>query len=108
MAHLSISKASISKASIAEQDKKLMDLQEHIENKQKQLKEDYQRMQKDLKHNPHLQVALEEYKSFFAKEKREKEKKIKALSALIQHIESLNGDKNDIIELKREIQLIKK
>lgn len=90
--------------SIAEQDKQLMDIQKRLEQKEAQLKQDYKRLQRDVKHNPYLQVALEEYKTYFAKEKAEKTKKIKALTNLL-HYMTENDDK---IAIKREIINIKR
>jgi len=90
--------------SIAEQDKQLMDIQKRLEQKEAQLKQDYKHLQRDVKQNPYLQVALEEYKTYFAKEKAEKTKKIKALTNLL-HYMTENDDK---IAIKREIMNIKR
>lgn len=98
------SKARQSK-SIAEQDKALMHLQQQLELKEAQLKQDYRRLQRDVKQNPYLQVALEEYKTHFAKEKEEKTKKIKALSTLLKHVKEesdVNAIKREIIQIKRK------
>ena len=95
--------------SIAKQDKKLMDLQAQIERKEAQLKQDYQRLQKDVKQNPYLQVAIDEYKKHLTKTEAEKTQKIKALTALLKHLETIESDDNrDINEIKREIKQIKK
>ena len=69
--------------SIAQQDKELIGLQAQIEQKEAQIKEDYRRLQRDVKHNPLLQAAIDEYKSYFAEQKAEKNKQIKALNALL-------------------------
>lgn len=90
--------------SIAERDKELMQLQQQIELKEAQLKQDYRRLQKVVKQNPYLQVALEEYKTYFHNEKKEKEKKVKALSNLLKHMK----EENDINAIKREIIQIKR
>ena len=90
--------------SIAQRDKELMQLQQQIELKEAQLKQDYRRLQRDVKQNPYLEVALEEYKTHFAKEKLEKEKKVKALSNLLKHMK----EESDINEIKREIIQIKR
>ena len=90
--------------SIAQRDKELMRLQQQIELKEAQLKQDYMRLQRDVKQNPYLQVALAEYKTYFAKEKEEKAKKIKALSNLLKHMK----EESDINEIKREIIQIKR
>jgi hypothetical protein len=94
--------------SIAQRDKELMDLQAQIEDKEAQLKQDYQRLVRDVKQNPYLEVALEEYKAYFAKEKAEKIKKIKALTVLLEHIEANQGDQADAFAIKGEIKRIKK
>ena len=91
--------ASISTASIAQRDKQLMDLQHQIELKEAQLKQDYERLRRDVKHNPYLQVAINEYSTYLKKEKEEKDKKIKALTHLLQYMEK----EEDKIEIKREI-----
>jgi hypothetical protein len=96
------------KTSIAQRDKQLMALHHQIEQKEAQLRQDYQRLQRDVKHNPDLKVAIEEYKTYFAKEKSEKIKKIKALTALLQHIEKNNGEQADKFDIKREITYIKR
>ena len=105
-ASLSTAKASLSTASlsIAQRDKQLMDLQHQIELKEAQLKQDYQRLLRDVKQNPYLQVALDEYNRYFKKEKTEKDRKIKALTDLLQQIEN----KEDQIEIKREIMHYKR
>jgi hypothetical protein len=92
--------------SIAQQDKELMNLQEQLERKETQLKQDYQRLQRDVKHNPYLQVAMDDYKSYFAKQKEEKNKQIKALTALLKHIGTFSSNENDTNDIKREIMSI--
>jgi len=96
--------ANAQKKSIAQRDKELMQLQQQIELKEAQLKQDYRNLQRDVKQNPYLQVALEEYNTFFQNEKKEKEKKVKALSNLLKHVK----DESDINEIKREIIQIKR
>jgi hypothetical protein len=91
--------------SIAEQDKALMHLQQQLELKEAQLKQDYRRLQRDVKQNPYLQVALEEYKTYFAKDKEEKAKKVKALSTLLNYVKEesdVNAIKREIIQIKRK------
>ena len=90
-----------------------MDLHSQIEQKEAQLKEDYRRLQKDVKHNPLLQAALDEYKAYFAQKKTEKNKQIKALNALLKaNAVGANGvgananAYDDQKEIKREIMLI--
>ena len=102
----SISAASISAASLstAQRDKQLMDLQHQIELKEAQLKQDYARIRRDVKQNPYLQVAINEYNTYLNKEKAEKDKKIKALTQLLQYMEN----KEDEIEIKREIMSYKR
>jgi hypothetical protein len=93
--------------SIAHWDQRLLDLQEQIALKENQLKEDYRHLQRDIKHNPHLEAALVEYKDYFAKAKTEKDKQIKALTGLIHSLEKIPNAKSDIIDIKREIKYIK-
>jgi hypothetical protein len=90
--------------SIAQRDKQLMNLQSQIEDKEAQIKQDYSRLKRDVKHNSFLQFALDEYNDYFAQEKAEKLKKIKALTGLLQYMK--NND--DIIDIKREIKYIKR
>ena len=95
----------VGQKSIAQRDKELMALQQQIELKEAQLKKDYLRLQRDVKQNPYLQVALAEYKTYFAKAKEEKEQKIKALSNLLKHMKEesdINAIKREIIQIKRK------
>ena len=92
--------------SIAQRDKDLMDLQAQMEAKETQLKQDYKRLLRDVKHNPYLEAALEEYRVYFEKENADKNKKIKALNVLLAHITENQGDPADINEVKREIHLL--
>jgi hypothetical protein len=103
-ANISVSTANIS---TAQRDKQLMDLQHQIEQKEAQLKQDYQRLLRDVKHNPYLHVAIEEYKTYFAKEKKAKEQKIKALTLLLQDLQQKGAAEADLIDIKREIKVIK-
>lgn len=93
--------------SVAQLDKRLLDIEQQIELTEKQLKEDYRQLQRAIKENPHLQAALNDYKTYFAAIKIEKEQQIKALSALIRSMEHLPTAKTDILDLKREIKYIK-
>jgi hypothetical protein len=93
--------------SIAQRDKDIMDLQAQMEAKETQLKQDYKRLLRDVKHNPYLEAALTEYRVYFEKENAEKNKKIKALNVLLKHIGENEGDPADINEVKREIHLLK-
>ena len=91
--------------SIADQDKALMHIQQQLELKEAQLNQDYRRLQRDVKQNPYLQVALEEYKTHFAKDKEEKAKKVKALSTLLNYVKEesdINAIKREIIQIKRK------
>ena len=98
--------------SIAQQDKELMDLQAQIERKEAQLKQDYRRLARDVKHNPDLQAAIDEYKNYFAEQKTEKNKQLKALTVLLKHIEAnanavdANAVDADVNAIKREIMVI--
>jgi len=94
---------------IAERDKQSLDLEKLIEEKKKQMKEDYRRLHKDVKENPYLQVALTEYKTYITDENDIKNKKIKALSTLLQDMKEQDiGKEEDYIAIKREIKYIKK
>jgi hypothetical protein len=97
-------------ASIAEYDKKFIDLQHQLETKEDQLRRDYARIKRDVKQNPYLKTAIDEYDTYFEKEKEEKKKKIKALTDLLQYIEKHNdnSEKMDIFDIKREIINIKR
>jgi hypothetical protein len=103
----SISGASISGASISQRDKDVLAIEEQIRVKTAQLKEDYQRLQRDVKHNPYLQVALEEYKAYFEKVKTNNKEKIKALTNLLQGVEQYDDENADVIAIKREIKQLK-
>ena len=99
--------------SIAQQDKLMMKLQQQIEGKEAQLKQDYKRLARDVKDNPYLEVALDEYKAYMLRAKAEKEEQIKALTVLLKHIENVKeaqGGTNemDTNEIKREIIQIKR
>jgi hypothetical protein len=93
-------------ADIAQQDKRLMDLQAQIERKEAQLKQDYKRLQKDVKQNPYLQNAVDEYKAYLTKAEAEKTQQIKALTTLLKYLPS--DDDRDRNEIKREIKNIKR
>jgi hypothetical protein len=90
--------------SIAQHDKELMDLQSQIEYKETQLKQNYKQLLRDIKHNPYLEAALDEYKGYLAKEREEKIKKKKVLTDLLKYIEANRGDSADLFEIKREIK----
>ena len=102
--------------SIAQQDKELMDLQAQIERKEAQLKQDYRRLAREVKRNPDLQAAVDEYKNYFAQQKTEKDKQLKALTVLLKHIEANAMDavaianevdaNTDTNAIKREIMAI--
>ena len=90
--------------SIAERDKMLMQLEQQIESKEAQLAQDYKRLLRDVKQNPYLQVAIEEYKTHFTQKKKEEKEKIKALSVLLNY----TNNPSDSIDIKREITYIKR
>ena len=89
--------------SIAARDKTLMALQQQIELKEAQLIEDYRRVQKNVKHNPPLQAALDEYRSYFTAKAEEKKKEVKALAALLNDVKTTDEQ----FAIKREIKNIK-
>ena len=89
--------------SIASRDKQLMALHQQIELKEAQIIEDYRRVQRDLKHNPYLQAAVDEYKNYFDRKTQEKKKEIKALSELLKYVKTPDEE----IAIKQEIKKIK-
>lgn len=103
MAQSAQSAAAAQEESIASRDKKLMDLQQQIELKEAQIKKDYHRVQRDVKHNPHLQAAVDEYKNYFARKNEEMKDEIKALTGLLTHVKT----NEDEIAIKSEIKKIK-
>ena len=106
----SISTANLSGAanlSISQRDKDVLAIEDQIRLKTAQLKQDYQRLQRDVKHNPYLQVAIEEYNNYFAKVKEDNKEKVKALTNLLKGMEQEDDQNSDIIAIKREIKYIK-
>jgi hypothetical protein len=93
--------------SISQRDKDVLAIEDQIRVKTAQLKQDYQRLQRDVKHNPYLQVAIEEYNNYFSKVKADNKEKIKALTKLLQGLEEEDDQNSDIIAIKREIKHIK-
>ena len=86
--------------SIAQKDKMIMHLQEQRECKKKQLKEDYKQLKRNVKDNPYLQIAIDEYDNFFAAEKAQ----LKALQKLLKQVES----RDDQRLIKKEISALEK
>ena len=86
--------------SIPQHDKKLMHLQEQVEIKKKQLRDDYKELKKNVKENPYLQDAVDQYDEYFALER----KKLEALKTLSKTIVSLLDQR----EIKREISALEK
>ncbi len=83
---------------IAKMDKEMEILYEEINNKKKQMVEDYKMLKKNVKENPYLQSALKVYDDYFEKE----ELQVKALEALLKSVPVA-----DHPEIKREIKRIK-
>jgi hypothetical protein len=83
---------------IAKIDKQMEILYEEINNKKKQMVEDYKMLKKNVKENPYLQSALKVYEDYFEKE----ELQVKALEALLKSVPVA-----DHPEIKREIKRIK-
>ena len=108
----SISVGTSTGARIAQTDKKYIELQHQLEAKEDQLRRDYARIKRDVKQNPYLKTAIDEYNNYFEKGKEEKKKKIKALTALLNYIEENKSNKDhdneDIFNIKREIINIKR
>ena len=91
-------------ANIAKNDQKRKNLEKELNLKKKQLKEDYHTMLKNVKQNPYLKVAIQEYETFFENEKKKNQQKIDALSKLLK----LTKDEIDKFDILREIKQLKK
>jgi hypothetical protein len=89
---------------IAKNDIKMMNLEKELEMKKKQLKEDYRMMLKNVKQNPYLKVAIQEYETFFESEKKKTLQKVDALSKLLK----LTKDEMDKFDILREIKRLNK
>lgn len=86
--------------SIANKDKMIMNLQDQRDCKKKQMKQDYKKLKENVKDNPYLQVAIEEYEKYFAIEKQQ----IKALKKLMTYVNTQDDRKqinNVIISLEK-------
>ena len=91
-------------ANIAKNDQKRKNLEKELNLKKKQLKEDYHTMLKNVKQNPYLKVAIQEYETFFENEKKKNQQKIDALSKLLK----LTKDEMDKFDILRVIKQLKK
>ena len=92
--------------SIAEYDKKIMDLEHLVNLKKQQMKKDYETLLKNVNLNPHLQAGIHEYQEYFKKDMNKKNNQINALKNILNSLDKDNvADRNDI---KREIKLIEK
>jgi hypothetical protein len=91
--------------SIADLDKRAMDLQHLVQLKKTQLAAEHSNLLKNVKENPYLQVALNEYKTQLKTTTETNQKQINALEALLQGIEPSNVA--DRTAIKREIKRIK-
>jgi len=88
--------------SIAEHDKKIIDLQHLVNLKKTQLRQDYENLLKNVKSNPFLQAGIDEYKQYFENDKKSKIEQIKALKTILNSLDKDNVfDRN---EIKREIK----
>jgi hypothetical protein len=76
-------------SSIADKDKMVMNIQLQRECKKKQMKQDYRVLKENVKDNPHLQLAINEYEKYFAIEKQQ----LKALKALLKQVNTLDDQK---------------
>lgn len=85
---------------LAQRDKKIQHLQAETREKKKQLKEDYDMLKQSVKDNPYLQVALAEYDTLFANER----KQVQALKTLLKQV-TTPADRRDIM---REIAVLEK
>jgi hypothetical protein len=88
-------------ASIAEQDKRVMDLQALAATTKKNIGTEYHHLMKNVKENPYLEAALHEYKQYFDVDNERKKKQIKALKQLFKSVPAA-----DQREIQREIKRI--
>lgn len=64
------------------------------------MRDEYNKLKTDVKENPYLQSALDEYEKIFAVDTR----KIKALKTLLKTVDTIEDQK----EIKREIAALEK
>jgi hypothetical protein len=81
-------------------DKKIMNLQAQAEHKKKLMRDEYKKLKTDVKENPYLQSAIDEYEKVFAVDTR----KIKALKTLLKSVNTIEDQK----KIKREIAALEK
>jgi len=81
--------------SIADKDKMIMNLQDQRDCKKKQMKQDYKNLKENVKDNPYLQVAIEEYEKYFSIERQQ----IKSLKKLMSYVNTQDDRKqiNNVI-----------
>lgn len=91
-------------ANIAKNDKKRRNLDKELELKKKQLRDDYRMILKNVKQNPYLKVAIQEYETFFENERKKIQQKVDALSNLLK----LTKDEIDKFDILREIKRLNK
>ena len=84
---------------LAERDKMLMNIQDQLKCKKSQLKEDFKRLKADVKENPYLQVAIEEYEKYFNIEKQQ----IQSLKNLLKVVRA-----EDRKPIEKQIALLEK
>jgi hypothetical protein len=88
------------RGSIPLRDKMIMHLQEQADCKKKQLKEDYKLLKENVKENPYLQVAVDEYDKYFALQR----KQLDALKNLLKTIDTASDQR----QIKHEIAALEK
>ena len=73
-----------SSLSLAQYDQMLIHLQEQADCKKKQMRDDYKLLKQNVKENPYLQAAIDQYDEYFAVQK----KQLAALQTLLKNIDN--------------------
>jgi len=89
-----------SSLSLAQYDQMLIHLQEQADCKKKQMRDDYKLLKQNVKENPYLQAAIDQYDEYFAVQK----KQLAALQTLLKTIVSPSDQR----EIKKEISTLEK
>ena len=92
-------KSHVHKLTLAERDKRIMQLQDQIDNKEAELKKTYKELKKNVGENPYLQYALDEYNNYFDIYRQQ----ITALKNILK----LNPTMNES-DIRREIAALEK
>jgi hypothetical protein len=91
-------------SAIAQRDKTIIDLQSQAIQKKKQLQKNYEELLINIKENPYLQEAVDNYRTYFKGEEERLKRQIDALKNLLKIAKS-KKDKSDI---KEEIKALEK